>query len=263
VLICAGGDIHRAIERFYDDVVVFEAGLGARFDWVLHVGEFGIWPDPEKSTAAHAITTAPGIFRSGSRPHARCPAAPYSSRETMKTSRGLMRRRTPRCCPDLFTSATDARLNWRAHGARQSVSAVLAGVTARPTTRANRQRFKATRGATIVVRKNRSGAGTSSYQRVFMMQPAENRFAADSIEFSATMSRRRLRADARDGGGARNARAQRHMRASAIVMSDPGFEGEAQMGFGQRDHPVKAFPANRANHAFANGIHRWTVRRGL
>ncbi len=48
VLICAAGDIHGAIERLYDDVLAFEAALGARFDWVLHVGDFGIWPDPEK-----------------------------------------------------------------------------------------------------------------------------------------------------------------------------------------------------------------------
>jgi predicted phosphodiesterase len=48
VLICAAGDIHGAIERFYHDVLAFEAALGVRFDWVLHVGDFGIWPDPEK-----------------------------------------------------------------------------------------------------------------------------------------------------------------------------------------------------------------------
>ncbi len=48
VLICAAGDIHGAIERLYDDVLAFEAALGARFEWVLHVGDFGIWPDPEK-----------------------------------------------------------------------------------------------------------------------------------------------------------------------------------------------------------------------
>jgi len=44
------------------------------------------------------------------------------------------------------------------------------------------------------------------------------------------------------------------MRASAIVVGDPGFEGEAQMGFGQRDHPVQTFPADRADNAFADRI---------
>jgi len=48
VLICAAGDIHGAMECLYEDVLAFEQNLGARFDWVLHVGDFGIWPDPEK-----------------------------------------------------------------------------------------------------------------------------------------------------------------------------------------------------------------------
>lgn len=47
MLICAAGDIHGAINRFYNDVLTFEISLGATFDWVLHVGDFGIWPDPE------------------------------------------------------------------------------------------------------------------------------------------------------------------------------------------------------------------------
>ena len=33
VLICAAGDIHGAIGRLYDDVLAFEAALGARFEW--------------------------------------------------------------------------------------------------------------------------------------------------------------------------------------------------------------------------------------
>jgi len=74
VLICAAGDIHGAIERLYEEVLAFEADLSARFDWLLHVGDFGIWPDPEKMTAEHAITAAPGISRSGSRPHVGCRA---------------------------------------------------------------------------------------------------------------------------------------------------------------------------------------------
>jgi hypothetical protein len=48
VFICAAGDIHGAIGRLYDDVLAFETRLGVRFDWVLHVGDFGIWPDPQK-----------------------------------------------------------------------------------------------------------------------------------------------------------------------------------------------------------------------
>jgi len=56
MLICAAGDIHGAMDRLYHDVFAFEASLGVRFDYVLHVGDFGIWPDPnriDKATRHH------------------------------------------------------------------------------------------------------------------------------------------------------------------------------------------------------------------
>jgi predicted phosphodiesterase len=56
MLICAAGDIHGAMDRLYQDVLTFEASLGIRFDYVLHVGDFGIWPDPsrvDKATRRH------------------------------------------------------------------------------------------------------------------------------------------------------------------------------------------------------------------
>lgn len=56
MLICAAGDIHGAIDRMYDEILAFEGTLGIRFDCVLHVGDFGIWPDPsriDKATRKH------------------------------------------------------------------------------------------------------------------------------------------------------------------------------------------------------------------
>lgn len=56
MFICAAGDIHGAMDRLYDDVLAFEKALGMRFDHVLHVGDFGIWPDPnrvDKATRKH------------------------------------------------------------------------------------------------------------------------------------------------------------------------------------------------------------------
>ena len=56
MLICAAGDIHGAMDRLYHDVVAFETSLGVRFDYVLHVGDFGVWPDPsriDKATRHH------------------------------------------------------------------------------------------------------------------------------------------------------------------------------------------------------------------
>ena len=43
------------MDRLYEDVLAFEAALGVRFEWVLHVGDFGVWPDPriEKATKKH------------------------------------------------------------------------------------------------------------------------------------------------------------------------------------------------------------------
>src|ERR1017187_8566072 len=56
MILCAAGDIHGAIDRLYEDVLSFEASLGVRFEWVLHVGDFGIWPDSnriDKATKKH------------------------------------------------------------------------------------------------------------------------------------------------------------------------------------------------------------------
>jgi hypothetical protein len=56
MIICAAGDIHGAIDLLYEDVLLFEAALGVRFEWVLQVGDFGVWPDPsriDKATKKH------------------------------------------------------------------------------------------------------------------------------------------------------------------------------------------------------------------
>jgi hypothetical protein len=56
MLICAAGDIHGAMDRLYQDILAFEASLSIRFDYVLHVGDFGVWPDPsriDKATRHH------------------------------------------------------------------------------------------------------------------------------------------------------------------------------------------------------------------
>jgi len=56
MLICAAGDIHGSVDRFYTDILAFEAELGMLFEHVLHVGDFGVWPDPsrlDKATRRH------------------------------------------------------------------------------------------------------------------------------------------------------------------------------------------------------------------
>ena len=61
-LLCAAGDIHGAIDRMYDDVLAFEAALGMRFAWILHVGDFGIWPDPSRIDKAAKTHDGAGDF---------------------------------------------------------------------------------------------------------------------------------------------------------------------------------------------------------
>ena len=48
MIICAAGDIHGALDQMYRDISDFEQSLGIRFDWVLHVGDFGVWPDADR-----------------------------------------------------------------------------------------------------------------------------------------------------------------------------------------------------------------------
>jgi predicted phosphodiesterase len=56
MFICAAGDIHGALNQLFEDIRAFEAQLGVDFDQVLHVGDFGIWPDAtriDKATRHH------------------------------------------------------------------------------------------------------------------------------------------------------------------------------------------------------------------
>jgi len=62
LIICAAGDIHGAVDRFYADVLAFEAALGVPFAWVLHVGDFGIWPDPRRIDRATRNHEGAGDF---------------------------------------------------------------------------------------------------------------------------------------------------------------------------------------------------------
>jgi predicted phosphodiesterase len=55
-IICVAGDIHGEMASLYEDVLAFEIDLGVRFAWVLHVGDFGVWPDPtqvDRATRKH------------------------------------------------------------------------------------------------------------------------------------------------------------------------------------------------------------------
>lgn len=62
VIVCAAGDTHGAIDRLCEEVLAFEASLGLRFAWLLHVGDFGGWPDPGRVDGATRRHDGAGDF---------------------------------------------------------------------------------------------------------------------------------------------------------------------------------------------------------
>lgn len=62
MFICAAGDVHGAMNRLYEDVLAFEGILGVRFDYVLQVGDFGIWPDASRIDRAARKHDGAGDF---------------------------------------------------------------------------------------------------------------------------------------------------------------------------------------------------------
>lgn len=100
--------------------------------------------------------------------------------------------------------------------------------------------------------------GSSSNQRVFIVQSTKDWIGTYRIRFSTPMPRRRLRTYGVRAIG--NARTQCHVRPPAIVMVDPGAERSAQVRFRYGNEPVQTLSANGPDHPLANSIHLRTVR---
>ncbi|HMA95496.1 MAG TPA: hypothetical protein VKP30_22560 [Polyangiaceae bacterium] len=62
MILCAAGDIHGKLDEMYAGVLAFEAALGVRFAFVLHVGDFGVWPDPARVDGATRRHDGTGDF---------------------------------------------------------------------------------------------------------------------------------------------------------------------------------------------------------
>jgi hypothetical protein len=62
VILCAAGDIHGGLDQMYEQVLAFEAELGVRFAWVLHVGDLGVWPDARRIDGATKRHDGAGDF---------------------------------------------------------------------------------------------------------------------------------------------------------------------------------------------------------
>jgi predicted phosphodiesterase len=62
VILCAAGDIHGALDRMFTDISAFEIALSVRFDWVLHIGDLGLWPDATRVDGATRRHEGAGDF---------------------------------------------------------------------------------------------------------------------------------------------------------------------------------------------------------
>jgi hypothetical protein len=62
MILCAAGDIHGALDRMFTDVLAFETALSVCFDWVLNVGDLGVWPDPGRIDGATRRHEGAGDF---------------------------------------------------------------------------------------------------------------------------------------------------------------------------------------------------------
>jgi hypothetical protein len=100
MLICAAGDIHGALERLYQDVFEFETSLGMRFDYVLHVDDFGIWPDPNRIDKATRYHDGAGDFPEWIRKSQRTPCPTLFIKGNHEDFVWLDAQHDPECYPD-------------------------------------------------------------------------------------------------------------------------------------------------------------------
>jgi hypothetical protein len=98
-------------------------------------------------------------------------------------------------------------------------------------------------------------------ERVLVMQPAKDRFGADGVRFRAAVTRTGFSEVEDTWWWIRNTRAQRHVRTSGIVVSNPGFQNGPQMRFGNGDQPIQALAPNRADDSFTDRIRFRAARR--
>jgi len=94
------------------------------------------------------------------------------------------------------------------------------------------------------------------------MKTAENRRGDDAVAVTNAMASLHWR----EVRGIWNAGSKACVRTPAIVMRDPLPQNAAQVIFVARDHPIQAFAANCADHAFAErvrlrGLHRCLENR--
>lgn len=110
--LCGGGDIHGRLDDMHGGVLACMATLGVRFAFVLHVGDFGVWPDPARIDGATKRNDGAGDFAAWLAKRRAAPRQTVFIKEITSTSSGSTRSRTPRCCPACATSATATAMSW-------------------------------------------------------------------------------------------------------------------------------------------------------
>src|SRR5262245_24546561 len=105
-------------------------------------------------------------------------------------------------------------------------------------------RASSQRGAEATTPKR--GPAASSY----LMKTAENRHGNNAVTVANAMAGRHRR----EVGRIRNAGSEAAVRTPAIVMRDPLAQNSAQVIVVAWDHPIQAFAANGADHAFTERV---------
>jgi len=95
-----------------------------------------------------------------------------------------------------------------------------------------------------------AGSRSSRFEPVLVMKTAENRRGDDAVAVANPMARRHRRAV----GRIRNTGPEARVWTPAIVVRDPVPENSAKVPFVEGHHPVQAFAANGADHAFAERV---------
>lgn len=83
--------------------------LGNRFEWVLHVGDFGVRLNPNRIDRATRTHDGAGDFPAWFANRRAAPRRRFSSRATTRTSSGSRRSTLPRCCAGSSISGMDER----------------------------------------------------------------------------------------------------------------------------------------------------------
>jgi Calcineurin-like phosphoesterase len=102
MILCAAGDIHGALDQMYQDVLKFEQALDIRFDWILHVGDFGIWPDPFTVDRATRDHEGAGNFPQWHQERRRAPRKTLFIKGNHEDFQWLDSRPSREVLPDLF-----------------------------------------------------------------------------------------------------------------------------------------------------------------